>query len=58
MEKHILINGPVGYMRSQSIVKLYNSGFRTIIVDNLCNALLKNKKGVKKSNKKQSLYQY
>ncbi|MCH1547270.1 MAG: UDP-glucose 4-epimerase GalE [Flavobacteriaceae bacterium] len=43
--KDILITGGAGYIGSHTVVELYNSGYRPIIVDNLSNTSLKNIKG-------------
>ena len=44
--KNVLVTGGAGYIGSHTVVELYNSGFRPIIVDNLSNTSLKNVKGV------------
>ena len=44
-KKDILVTGGAGYIGSHTIVELYNSGYRPIIVDNLCNSSLHNIKG-------------
>tara|TARA_B100001758_G_C18377326_1_gene595117 strand:- start:496 stop:1497 length:1002 start_codon:yes stop_codon:yes gene_type:complete len=38
----VLITGGAGYIGSHTIVELYNSGYRPIVVDNLSNSTLKN----------------
>ena len=43
--KDVLITGGAGYIGSHTVVELYNSGFRPIIVDNMSNTSLKNIKG-------------
>ena len=42
---NLLIIGGAGYIGSHTLVELYNSGYRPIIVDNLSNTSLKNIKG-------------
>ena len=57
-KKKILITGGAGYIGSHTIVELYNSGYRPIIVDNLSNTSLNNIKGVEKIiNDKVTFYQ-
>ena len=46
--KNILVTGGAGYIGSHTVVELYNSGFRPIIVDNLSNTSLSNIKGIEK----------
>lgn len=46
--KDILVTGGAGYIGSHTIVELYNSGYRPIVVDNLCNSSLSNIKGAEK----------
>ena len=40
--KEILITGGAGYIGSHTLVELYNSGYRPIVVDNLSNSSLNN----------------
>ena len=42
MKKNILVTGGAGYIGSHTLVELYNSGFKPIVVDNLSNSSLKN----------------
>jgi len=44
----ILVTGGAGYIGSHTLVELYKSGYRPIIVDNLSNTSLKNIKGAEK----------
>ena len=44
--KDILVTGGAGYIGSHTIVELYKSGYRPIIVDNLCNSSFDNIKGI------------
>ena len=44
----ILVTGGVGYIGSHTIVELYNSGYRPIIVDDLSNTSLNNLNGIEK----------
>ena len=44
----ILVTGGAGYIGSHTIVELVNAGYTPIIVDNLCNTLIKNIEGVEK----------
>ncbi len=44
-KKNILITGGAGYIGSHTIVELYNSGYKPIVVDNLSNSSLNNIKG-------------
>ena len=46
--KNILVTGGAGYIGSHTVVELYNSGFKPIIVDNLSNTSLSNIKGIEK----------
>jgi UDP-glucose 4-epimerase len=46
--KDILVTGGAGYIGSHTIVELYNSVYRPIVVDNLSNTLIKNIKGAEK----------
>ena len=43
--KDILITGGAGYIGSHTLVELYNSGYRPIIVDNFSNSSLENIEG-------------
>ena len=45
-KKNILVTGGAGYIGSHTIIELFNSGYRPIIVDNLSNTLIKNIKGI------------
>ena len=47
-KKDILITGGAGYIGSHTLVELYNSGYRPIVVDNLSNSSLTNIKGAEK----------
>ena len=59
IKKDILVTGGAGYIGSHTIVELYNSGFRPIVVDNLSNSSLKNIEGVEKIiNDKVVFYQF
>ena len=44
--KDILITGGAGYIGSHTLVELYNSGYKPIVVDNLSNSSINNIKGV------------
>ena len=44
-KKDILITGGAGYIGSHTLVELYNSGYRPIVVDNLSNSSINNIKG-------------
>ena len=44
--KNILITGGAGYIGSHTVIELYNSGYRPIIVDNFSNSSIKNIEGV------------
>ena len=58
-KKDILVTGGAGYIGSHTIVELYNSGFRPIIVDNLSNTSLKNILGAEQIiNDKITFYQF
>ena len=46
--KDILITGGAGYIGSHTLVELYNSGYRPIVVDNLSNSSITNIKGAEK----------
>ena len=39
--KTILVTGGAGYIGTHTIVELYNSGYKTVVVDNLCNSNIK-----------------
>ena len=57
-KKDILVTGGAGYIGSHTIVDLYNSGYRPIVVDNLSNSSLNNIIGAEKIiNDKISFYQ-
>ena len=45
-KKDILITGGAGYIGSHTLVELYNSGYRPIVVDNLSNSSVNNIEGV------------
>ena len=45
-KKDVLITGGAGYIGSHTLVELYNSGYRPIVVDNLSNSSLNNIEGV------------
>ena len=45
-KKDILVTGGAGYIGSHTLVELYNSGYRPIVVDNLSNSSINNLKGV------------
>ena len=47
-KKDILITGGAGYIGSHTLVELYNSGYRPIVVDNLSNSSITNIKGAEK----------
>ena len=38
--KNILVTGGAGYIGSHTLVELYNSGYKPIVVDNLSNSSL------------------
>ena len=40
--KNILVTGGAGYIGSHTLVELYNSGYKPIVVDNLSNSSLNN----------------
>ena len=44
--KNILITGGAGYIGSHTVIELYNSGYRPIIVDNFSNSSIKNIEGI------------
>lgn len=44
-KKDILVTGGAGYIGSHTIVELYNSGYKPIVVDNLSNTSIKNIEG-------------
>ena len=44
-KKDILVTGGAGYIGSHTLVELYNSGYRPIVVDNLSNGSIANIKG-------------
>ncbi len=44
-KKNILVTGGAGYIGSHTLVELYNSGYRPVVVDNLSNSSLNNIKG-------------
>ena len=44
-KKDILVTGGAGYIGSHTLVELYNSGYRPIVVDNLSNSSLNNIRG-------------
>ena len=46
--KDILVTGGAGYIGSHTVVELYNSGYRPIIVDDLSNTSLNNISGIEK----------
>tara|TARA_A100001015_G_scaffold174182_1_gene193622 strand:- start:103 stop:1119 length:1017 start_codon:yes stop_codon:yes gene_type:complete len=57
--KDILVTGGAGYIGSHTVVELYNSGYRPIVVDNLSNTSLKNIKGAEQIiNDKVTFYQF
>ena len=41
-KKNILVTGGAGYIGSHTLVELYNSGYKPIVVDNLSNSSLNN----------------
>ena len=45
IKKSILVTGGAGYIGSHTIVELYNSGYKPIVVDNLSNSSINNIKG-------------
>ena len=47
-KKDILITGGAGYIGSHTLVELYNSGYRPIVVDDLSNSSITNIKGAEK----------
>ena len=47
-KKDILITGGAGYIGSHTLVELYNSGYRPIVVDNLSNSSITNITGAEK----------
>ena len=48
MKKKILVTGGAGYIGSHTVVELINSGYKPIIIDNLCNSSSENIKGIEK----------
>ena len=44
-KKNILVTGGAGYIGSHTLVELYNSGYKPIVVDNLSNSSLNNIRG-------------
>ena len=44
-KKDILVTGGAGYIGSHTLVELYNSGYRPIVVDNLSNSSITNIRG-------------
>jgi UDP-glucose 4-epimerase len=46
--KNILVTGGAGYIGSHTVVELFKSGYRPIIVDNFSNSSIKNIKGIEK----------
>ena len=46
--KNILITGGAGYIGSHTVVELFKSGYRPIIVDNFSNSSIKNIEGIEK----------
>ena len=44
--KKILVTGGAGYIGSHTVVELINSGYKPVIVDNLCNTSTKNIEGI------------
>jgi UDP-glucose 4-epimerase len=57
-KKDILITGGAGYIGSHTLVELYNSGYRPIVVDNLSNSSIANIKGAEQIiNTKIDFYQ-
>ena len=47
-KKDILITGGAGYIGSHTLVELYNSGYRPIVVDDLSNSSITNITGAEK----------
>ena len=57
--KDILVTGGAGYIGSHTVVELYKSGYRPIIVDNLSNTSLSNVTGIEEIiNSKVSFYEF
>jgi UDP-glucose 4-epimerase len=48
----VLVTGGAGYIGSHTVVELFKSGYRPIIVDNFSNSSIKNIKGIEKVIKK------
>ena len=48
MRKNILVTGGAGYIGSHTVVELFKSGYRPIIIDNLCNTSERNLIGINK----------
>ncbi len=44
--KKILVTGGAGYIGSHTVVELIHSGFKPVIIDNLCNSSIKNIEGI------------
>ena len=58
-KKDVLVTGGAGYIGVHTIVELYNSGYKPIVVDNLSNSSIKNIKGAEQIlNDKITFYQY
>ena len=47
-KKDILITGGAGYIGSHTVVELFDSEYRPIIVDNLSNSSINNIRGIEK----------
>ena len=56
-KKDILITGGAGYIGSHTVVELFDSGYRPIIVDNLSNSSINNIRGIEKIIKNKVIFQ-
>ena len=54
--KNILVTGGAGYIGSHTLVELYNSGYKPIVVDNLCNSSYDNITGAEQIIKSKIIF--